>query len=126
MPRARAKPPSPQGLRIRLIFGNGTMLGPGKADLLESIRETGSISAAGRRLRMSYKRAWMLVDTLNAMFGPLVESSRGGSEHGGAKLTEAGERVLALYRSLTAEADAATAAETEALKALHVDMSGEK
>jgi molybdate transport system regulatory protein len=87
------------------------MLGPGKADLLERIKETGSIAAAGRRMSMSYKRAWMLVEELNRAFRePLVESSRGGASGGGARLTEAGEAVLANYRKLeeiTAEAGAA-------------------
>lgn len=87
------------------------MLGPGKADLLERIKETGSIAAAGRRMSMSYKRAWMLVEDLNRAFRePLVESSRGGASGGGARLTEAGEAVLANYRKLeeiTAEAGAA-------------------
>jgi molybdate transport system regulatory protein len=126
MPRNPTKAPTPRGLRIRLVFEDGSMLGPGKADLLEAIRETGSISAAGRRMRMSYKRAWMLVETMNGMFGPLVESSRGGSEHGGARLTATGERVLALYRTLVDKSDAATAAETAALRTLRPDMPGEK
>ena len=77
------------------------MIGPGKADLLQYIEETGSIAGAGRKLGMSYKRAWMLVETLNDMFAePLVKSSRGGAKQGGAHLTEAGARVLALYRKI--------------------------
>ena len=65
-------------LKIRLVVEGGDWLGPGKADLLEAIAENGSISAAGRRMGMSYKRAWSLVETLNAMFrSPLVSSSRG-------------------------------------------------
>ena len=55
-------------LRIRLVLAPGVMIGPGKADLLEGIRDTGSIAAAGRRMGMSYKRAWMLVGTLNGSF----------------------------------------------------------
>ncbi len=104
------EPPSPN-LRIRIVFGEDAMLGPGKADLLERIRETGSISAAGRSMAMSYKRAWMLVEEMNAAFrDPLVTSSRGGARGGGAKLTEAGEVVLTQYRKLEeimAEAGAA-------------------
>ena len=70
-------------LRLRLVYPGGAMLGPGKADLLEGIRETGSIAAAGRRMGMSYKRAWSLVETMNAMFAaPLVETSRGGAAGG--------------------------------------------
>lgn len=90
-------------LRLRLTFDNGLILGPGKADLLQGIAEEGSISAAGRRMKMSYKRAWMLVEDMNAAFvAPLVESSRGGQKGGGARLTDAGETVLAEFRSLEA------------------------
>ncbi len=86
-------------LRMRLVFGEQGMLGPGKADLLELIAETGSIAAAGRRIGMSYRRAWTLVETMNAIFrAPLVISTRGGPTGGGARLTEDGARVLALYR----------------------------
>lgn len=104
-------------LRIRIVFdGDRGMLGPGKADLLALIRETGSIAAAGRRLGMSYKRAWTLVETMNVMFAePLVTSSRGGASHGGAHLTPAGEKVLALYRSVSGKAAAAAADEIGAL-----------
>lgn len=99
-------------LRLRLVLRPGAMLGPGKADILELIRETGSISAAGRRMNMSYKRAWTLVETLNGMFdAPLVASARGGAKGGGAHLTEAGEAVLAAYRRI--EAASARAAEAE-------------
>jgi molybdate transport system regulatory protein len=121
------KSPPPAGLRIRLVFGDGAMLGPGKADLLELIGETGSIAAAGRRMGMSYKRAWSLVETLNASFGsPLVARTRGGAGHGGARLTETGRRVLLRWRALEARAAAAAAAEVEGLAALRADMSGEK
>ena len=89
----------PARLRLRLLFGEDAMLGPGKADLLERIRDTGSISAAGRGMAMSYKRAWMLVEEMNAAFRePLVDSARGGPGGGGARLTSAGGQVLALYR----------------------------
>ncbi|MBU4528793.1 MAG: LysR family transcriptional regulator [Hoeflea sp.] len=90
-------------LRLKLTFDSGLTLGPGKADLLQGIAADGSISAAGRRMRMSYKRAWMLVEEMNAAFeAPLVESSRGGASGGGARLTAAGEAVLAHYRKLEA------------------------
>ncbi|MBW6417366.1 winged helix-turn-helix domain-containing protein [Celeribacter sp. PS-C1] len=93
--------PSPIRLRLRLHFGDVLKLGPGKADLLEGIRDTGSIAAAGRGMSMSYKRAWSLVEEMNAAFrAPLVHSSRGGAQGGGASLTEMGERVLAHYRRL--------------------------
>lgn len=77
-------------------------MGPGKADLLEAIQETGSISAAGRRMSMSYKRAWDLVAAMNATFRePLVNTAKGGSHGGGAELTPLGRAVLAAYRGLT-------------------------
>ncbi|WP_071673120.1 winged helix-turn-helix domain-containing protein [Nioella nitratireducens] len=98
-------------LRIRVHFGEALMLGPGKADLLELIGTTGSISAAGRAMSMSYKRAWSLVDEMNHAFQtPLVESARGGPKGGGAHLTDTGQAVLDHYRKLediTAEAGAA-------------------
>ena len=72
-------------LRLRIQFGDTAMLGPGKADLLELIRTTGSIAAAGRAMSMSYKRAWLLVEEMNQAFRePLVDSSRGGTRGGGA------------------------------------------
>ncbi len=86
---------------LRLYLGEGEMIGPGKAALLEGIARTGSISAVGREMGMSYKRAWMLVETMNAMFAkPLVTSARGGAGGGGAALTETGQAVLALYRQI--------------------------
>ena len=118
--------PPPPALRLRLVFPDGTRLGPGKADLLEAIRETGSIAAAGRRLGMSYKRAWSLVETLNAGFGrPLVTRSRGGAAHGGAALTPTGAEVLARYRALEARAAAAGAEEIAALTRLR-DGAGDR
>lgn len=108
----------PPRLRIRIVFGAAEMIGPGKAELLERIGRTGSIAAAGREMGMSYKRAWELVGTLNAMFrAPLVESTRGGPGGGGAVLTAAGHEVLALYRAFEAEAEAAGAAQLDALVA---------
>ena len=90
--------------RIRLLLGDEIAFGPGKADLLEAIRQTGSISAAARRLQMSYRRAWLLVETMNECFQePLVDSLRGGAGGGGAKVTEAGDAILAAYRELQTE-----------------------
>lgn len=114
-------PKSDPGLKLRLVVAGGDWLGPGKADLLAGIAETGSISAAGKRMGMSYKRAWGLVEVLNAMFqAPLVSASRGGAGHGGAELTETGQTVLALYRAMQAKADAALAEEIAALVGLSV------
>jgi molybdate transport system regulatory protein len=119
-------PDDPQ-FRIRVIFGPGGMMGPGKAELLERIAETGSIAAAGRAMGMSYKRAWQLVERMNAMFrDPLVQSTRGGKTGGGAVVTDAGRRVLSAYRGLEAAARDAGAAHVETLQAMLSDMSDEK
>ena len=105
-------------LRLRILF-DGAMLGPGKAALLEQIRETGSISAAGRQMAMSYKRAWMLVEEMNAAFrAPLVTRARGGVGGGGAQLTPEGQEVLRRYRAIEAAALDAAAADIAALEAL--------
>jgi molybdate transport system regulatory protein len=103
------------------------MLGPGKAELLQRIGETGSISAAGRAMGMSYKRAWMLVETMNAAFRePLVESTRGGPHGGGAILTSTGHRVIAYYAELAHTAEEQGRASIAALTDLLGDMSEQK
>ena len=90
-------------LKLQLYCGDAIAMGPGKADLLEAIARTGSISAAGRALGMSYRRAWLLVDTMNRCFKqPLVETHPGGGKNAGAKLTAEGEAALAAYRTLSA------------------------
>ena len=110
-------------LRIRIVFAEDEMIGPGKAELLERIERTGSIAAAGREMGMSYKRAWMLVGTLNAMFRePVVDSTRGGPGVGGAVLAQNGRRVLALYRAFEAEAAEAGASQIAQLSALLRDI----
>lgn len=113
-PKADTRSPR---LRIRVVFGESEMIGPGKAELLERIARCGSIAAAGREMGMSYKRAWELVATLNAMFRePLVESTRGGQRGGGAALTAPGREILDLYRRLEAQAAHAGAVELRALR----------
>lgn len=88
-------------LSLRLHFDQGLTFGRGKADLLQHIAAEGSISAAGRRMGMSYRRAWALVEEMNAAFRePLVQSLRGGAGGGGASLTPMGEKMLADYRAL--------------------------
>src|SRR5256885_5067105 len=85
--------------RMRVLCGEGIALGPGKVDLLALIAETGSIREAAERMGMSYMRAWTLIKTMNACFRePLIVSSRGGKERGGAVLTETGRTALKLYR----------------------------
>ena len=118
---------TPPQLRLRILFGPDAMMGPGKADLLERIAETGSIAAAGRAMGMSYKRAWQLVEVMNGIFSsPVVESSRGGASGGGAVLTENGRHVVQLYRALEARVASAGAEELAALTALLRDMSDGK
>jgi molybdate transport system regulatory protein len=105
-------------LRLRLALAPGVELGPGKAELLEAIRDTGSIAAAGRRMRMSYQRAWELVAALNGGFrAPLVEAAKGGAKGGGAVLTPLGAEVLAAYRRIAAAAEQAAAADLARLRA---------
>ena len=97
--------PDAPRLRIRIRFDGDAFIGPGKSELLERIVDTGSIAAAARDMGMSYKRAWMIVETLNAMFdAPLVDSSRGGPGKGGATLTPRGRDVLAEYQAIEATA----------------------
>lgn len=101
-------------MRLRLNGPHGIVMGPGRADLLALIAETGSIAAAGRRMGMSYKRAWSLVESLNASFtAPLVETAKGGAAHGGARLTALGEELLTAYRTLESAAQTAGAAALE-------------
>jgi molybdate transport system regulatory protein len=95
-------------LKTQLYCGEEIAMGPGKADLLEAIRREGSISAAGRAMSMSYRRAWLLVDAMNRCWRePLVETSPGSAHGGGARVTPFGENVLAQYRALQARVDAA-------------------
>ena len=97
-----------EGLRFRIVLSPGVALGPGKADLLQAVRETRSIAKAASRFGMSYKRGWSLVKELNGAFsGPLVETEKGGSGGGGgARLTELGTYVLDRYRQMEADAAA--------------------
>jgi molybdate transport system regulatory protein len=100
--------------RWRFVQGGTIALGPGKADLLEAIEATGSISAAGKSLGMSYRRAWMLIATINACFAtPLVATFARRST--GAVLTPAGRRVLRLYRRIESRSLAATQGDTNSL-----------
>ncbi len=93
--------------RWRLERGDEIALGPGKVDLLEAIENAGSISGAARELGMSYRRAWLLVETMNQCFRlPLVATT--SFRRGGASLTDNGRAVLALYRRIERESRAAT------------------
>ena len=108
-------------LSFRLVLGPDIAIGPGKADLLAAVAETGSISAAGRSMGMSYKKAWYLLDTMNRCFRePLVEASKGGRGHGGATLTAMGREVLDRYRRIEARASSAVDDELAAFAGLVV------
>ena len=97
-------------LCFRLVLGHSIAVGPGKADLLAALAETGSISAVARSMGMSYKKAWYLLDAMNHAFRkPLIQAEKGGKGHGGAKLTPTGLQVLALYRAIESQAAAAAA-----------------
>ena len=99
-------------LTLRLDFDSGERIGPGKIALLETIGKTGSIAAAGRKLGMSYRRAWLLTDELNRIFGTaLLETKGGGKNGGGAELTPLGKQVVTLYRSAEAKARRSAAKE---------------
>jgi molybdate transport system regulatory protein len=98
-----------QSLRpqIRIMFRKAIAMGPGKAELLRAIEETGSISGAARSLGMSYRRAWLLVDTMNQCFkSPVVETLTGGQRGGGARVTDLGHDVLRRYMEMEAKAAA--------------------
>jgi molybdate transport system regulatory protein len=88
-------------LSIRLDLASGARIGPGKIALLEAIRNTGSISAAARKLGMSYRRAWMLVEQINAALQQRAVSPVTGGRHGGgALLTPIGEQIITIYRAI--------------------------
>jgi molybdate transport system regulatory protein len=107
--------------RLRILLGSATTMGPGKADLLDAIAATGSISAAARRMNMSYRRAWMLVDEMNRDFRePLVIASAGGVRGGGAQVTESGRDALRRYREMETKAAAGIAGEIAAFSTLLV------
>jgi molybdate transport system regulatory protein len=102
--------------RLRIHRGDDIAVGPGKVDLLEAIGATGSISGAARSLGMSYRRAWLLVDTMNRCFRtPVVQAEAGGKRGGGAQLTPLGAEVIRRYRRIERGAARAGAADIRAL-----------
>lgn len=110
-PRIRCRP------RFRILHGNEIALGPGKVDLLETIQRTGSISAAAREMGLSYRRAWGMVDVMNHCFQkPLVTRATGGRGGGGASLTELGQKVTRLYRSMESKSKKATQSEWKSIQ----------
>ncbi|QPJ64224.1 MAG: LysR family transcriptional regulator [Candidatus Nitrohelix vancouverensis] len=103
--------------RIRVSGEEVIALGPGKADLLEAVDQTGSISQAARSLKLSYRRAWDMIHTMNQCFtSPLVAGAAGGKGGGGASLTPMGRRVVASYRAMEAQAESAIRDEWKSLQ----------
>ena len=113
MPKSRAQ------FRLRINRGKDIAVGPGKIDLLEAIAKTGSITSAARTLGMSYRRAWLLVDTMNRCFKePVVEAEAGGRRGGGTRLTAVGAEVLQCYRKVEKLAASAAALEIRKIRRL--------
>lgn len=128
-PIARRKAVAAQGplsrasLRLRIVFPGERQIGPGKADLLEAIERTGSISSAARELGMSYRRAWLLVDELGKLFKrPIVTTAAGGAHGGGAALTDFGRALIAAYRRIEDRAAEAVRAELVAFESDFEDV----
>ncbi|MBI3196974.1 MAG: LysR family transcriptional regulator [Rhodospirillales bacterium] len=114
-----AKAATKASLHLRIDFGGGRSIGPGKIRLLELIIQTGSISAAGRALAMSYRQAWLLVDELNRMFRePVVTAQTGGGGGGGTVVTETGNGVVRLYREMERRAHGASTPDIRSLARL--------
>ena len=114
-------------LKLSVIFESGARVGPGKARLLESVRDTGSISAAARGMGMSYKRAWLLLDSINQAFHEsAVEAATGGHGGGGARLTPFGRDLLERYRRMEARVLDEIADDLAALEAAARPTSGPK
>ena len=106
-------------LHLRIDFGEERSIGPGKIRLLELVAETGSISAAGRALAMSYRQAWLLIDEMNRMFAsPVVVAQTGGGGGGGANLTASGKALVRRYRALERRATTGANADLRALSRL--------
>ena len=121
MPSASTSDSSPSlKLRLRVTCGEADAFGPGKAQLLESLLETGSLNRTANAMKISYVKALALVRAMNAHFQePLVEQTRGGARGGGTRVTEAGRRVLAHYHAMRAASEAAARPEwRQLIKAL--------
>jgi len=116
---APAKAPAFCKVQVRFMLNDEIALGSGKVELLAAIAETGSIAAAGRKMNMNYRRAWLLVETMNRCFmSPLVVSCKGGNHGGGAEVTELGQQVITLYQELLATIQSQTQQQQQQLLAL--------
>lgn len=105
-------------IKLRVLFDGEHSIGPGKVQLLEAVRETGSISAAARSMAMAYRHAWVLIDDLNRLFGaPVVVTETGGRRGGGAQLTPLGRDVVRHFRAMERRTVRAVAADLRALEA---------
>lgn len=105
MPKKKPAGQSDRRPRLRIMMTDYICMGPGRADLIDAIGRTGSISAAAREMNMSYRRAWQLVESTNKSFvEPLVVANTGGSGGGGASVTEFGQGVVAHYRAMERKA----------------------
>ena len=101
-----------RGLTLRVLGKRAPAMGPGKAELVERIAETGSISAAARAMGMSYRRAWQLVEALNRDYRErVIDTATGGKRGGGAQVTRFGREVVAKFRAMEDKASAAIASD---------------
>jgi molybdate transport system regulatory protein len=105
-------------LRLRVYLGEDHSLGPGKVQLLEAVRELGSITSAARSMDMAYRHAWELIDDMNRCFrSPVVATASGGATRGGARVTAFGEEVIRRFRAMEQATRTATAADLASLEA---------
>lgn len=115
-----------KGLTLRVLGRSSAAMGPGKAELVERIARTGSISAAAREMGMSYRRAWQLVESLNGTFRePVVTTAIGGRRGGGARVTPFGGRLVAGFRAMEEKASAAIAGDLRRYAA-HLRKAGKR
>lgn len=106
-------------LTLRIDIGSLGAIGPGKVRLLEQIDAHGSITAAGKAMGLSYRRAWLMVDEMNKLFAsPLVDAKKGGSGGGKTRITETGHKVIALYRTMQQKTTSAATCELDELETL--------
>jgi molybdate transport system regulatory protein len=114
-------------IRIRIPHGDDYAIGPGKAALLDAIQRTGSISAAARELQMSYRRAWLLVDSMNRCFRTaLVDTATGGKSGGGAQVTNLGLQALKIFRAMERKAARAVAPDLGQLTKLLIPRNSKR